>query len=58
MQTLNSAVRAITPAVFTCVYAVGTKHAILDGHLCWITLAVLALPLSLGFGIPADGVGS
>ncbi|KJX93931.1 major facilitator superfamily transporter like protein [Zymoseptoria brevis] len=46
-QTLNSAIRAVTPAIFTTVFALGTKYQILDGHLCWIALAAVALPLSL-----------
>ncbi|KAK4610753.1 Efflux pump azaK [Fulvia fulva] len=44
-QTLNSAVRAVTPALFTSVFALGAKTQLLDGHLCWVVLIALTVPL-------------
>lgn len=45
-QTLNSAVRSVTPALFTSIFAAGVKDQRLHGHLCWAVLILLTLPLN------------
>ena len=46
VQTLNSAVRSVTPALFTSIFAAGVKDQQLHGHLCWAVLVLLTLPLN------------
>lgn len=44
--TVNSGVRAVAPAAFTSLYAVGVKWGWADGHLAWFVLVAIALGLS------------
>lgn len=41
--TVNSGVRAVAPAAFTSLYAVGVKSGWADGHAIWFLLVALAL---------------
>ncbi|EME38764.1 hypothetical protein DOTSEDRAFT_92089 [Dothistroma septosporum NZE10] len=45
--TVNSAVRAVAPAVFTSLYAMGVKSGWADGHAIWFLLVALALMLNV-----------
>lgn len=44
--TVNSAVRAVMPAAFTSIYALGVKWGGADGHLAWIILVSVAAALN------------
>jgi hypothetical protein len=43
--TLNSALRAFAPVLFTSIFAWGVKWGFADGHLVWFFLVFLALTL-------------
>jgi uncharacterized membrane protein len=45
--TISSGIRAVTPAAFTSLFAFGVKIGWLDGHMTWLILAGLTIPLSL-----------
>ncbi|KKY26481.1 putative major facilitator superfamily transporter [Phaeomoniella chlamydospora] len=57
--TVTSAVRAVTPASITPIFAAGVKGHILGGHLAWVVLVILALGLAAiiwgAFPKAADG---
>lgn len=44
---VNSALRASAPAIFTSLFALSVKLRWAEGHLCWLVLAVLTLPLGV-----------
>jgi hypothetical protein len=46
--TLISGLRAVVPALFTSIFATGVRNHILDGHLVWIILVLLALGYTVG----------
>lgn len=41
--TLNSALRAVAPALFSSLFATGVKEQIFKGHLAWFILVILAI---------------
>ncbi len=43
--TLNSAIRAVAPALFASIFATGVRLQWVDGHLVWILLVLLGLGL-------------
>ena len=45
--TVNSADRAVAPALFTSLFATGVKLGWLDGHLVWVLIVSLALLLNV-----------
>ena len=45
--TLVSAIRAVTPALATSIFATGIRTQILDGYLAWLALILLALALAV-----------
>ena len=45
--TVVSGVRAFVPALFGAIFATGVKYQILDGHLVWLVLIVLAIILRI-----------
>jgi hypothetical protein len=42
-----SGIRAITPALFTSIFAVGVKHQVVYGQLVWLVLFVLGIGLAI-----------
>ena len=40
--TLVSGVRAVAPALFTSIFAIGVKLQWIDGHLVWVILILFA----------------
>lgn len=45
--TLVSAIRAVTPALATSIFAAGIRTQILDGYLAWLVLILLALAFAV-----------
>jgi hypothetical protein len=41
--TLVSGIRAISPTLFTSIFAVGARTQVLDGYLIWVILVAIAL---------------
>ena len=41
--TLVSGIRAVAPAAFSSIFATGVGNQILDGHLIWVILVLMAL---------------
>jgi hypothetical protein len=42
-----SGIRMITPAAFSSIFAAGAKMQFLGGHLVWLVLVVMAVPLAV-----------
>ncbi|KAF2724858.1 MFS general substrate transporter [Polychaeton citri CBS 116435] len=42
---IQSGIRAVAPALFTSIFAFGVKWGKIDGHLVWIFLVMLAIPV-------------
>lgn len=56
--TVNSGVRAVVPAGFTTIYALGIKWGWADGHLAWILLVVIAVALNwAAWNLPEQAEG-
>lgn len=56
--TVNSAVRAASPALFTSIYAWGVKKQWADGHLVWFILIAIALLVNVSvYFIPEQAEG-
>jgi hypothetical protein len=56
--TVNTAIRAVAPILFTSVYATGVKLGWLDGHLFWVVITVLGLLLNVAvYYLPAAAEG-
>lgn len=45
--TINSGVRAVSPALFSAIFATGVRLGWIDGHLVWIVLILIASGLSV-----------
>jgi hypothetical protein len=45
--TLNSAIRAVAPALFASIFATGVRLGWLDGHLVWVVLVLLGVGLGV-----------
>ncbi|KAK4992993.1 hypothetical protein LTR66_000933 [Elasticomyces elasticus] len=45
--TINSGIRAVAPALFSALFAIGVRTGFVDGHLVWIILVLLAAGLSV-----------
>jgi hypothetical protein len=43
--TLASGIRMVAPATFSSIFAAGAKMKFLGGHLIWLVLILLAIPL-------------
>lgn len=46
--TVNSGLRAVAPVAFTSIFASGVKLRVLDGHLVWVVIVVMAVLLNFG----------
>lgn len=45
--TINSAIRAVAPALFSALFATGVKLGWVDGHLVWVVLISLGVGMSV-----------
>ena len=55
---LASGIRAVTPAAFSSLYAIGVKYQILDGELIWLILTICAIAYIVGVRfLPARAEG-
>jgi len=43
--TLISGIRAVAPGLFSSIFATGVRTQLMDGHLIWAVLILLALGL-------------
>ena len=46
--TLTSGVRAVAPAAFSSIFAIGVRHQIFDGHLVWVIMVSMAVAYVVG----------
>jgi prepilin-type processing-associated H-X9-DG protein len=56
--TVNTAIRAVAPILFTSIYATGVNIGWLDGHLFWVVIIILGLLLNIAvYFLPAAAEG-
>jgi hypothetical protein len=56
--TVNTAIRAVAPILFSSIFATGVKLEWLDGHLFWVVITILGLLLNVVvYYLPAAAEG-